>query len=115
MPSDQPTLQQLKDWLGLPPEDEGDDLVLQRALDSALAAQARIVQYPADEFGEEFFTDDLSTAIFLRATRTASRRNSPEFVVGLAGTGGDFVSAQVPPVDVDVAKFEGSYMRIVSA
>lgn len=115
-PLGKPTLQDLKEWLGLTdPADTADDVVLQQALDSALVSQARTVCYPVDGFGDQVFTDDLVTAVFLRATRIASRRNSPEAVIGLQGTDGDFVGARVPGVDPDVARLEGSYVRIVSA
>lgn len=116
MPTNQPGLRDLKDWLGLPPEDEGDDLVLQRALDSALQAQARVVRfYPCDEFQEPTFTDDLITAVFIRATRTVARRNSPTGLEGITGTEGDLVAARVPVSDADVARLESPYVAIVSA
>jgi hypothetical protein len=107
-----PTIGDLKAWLGLAPEDVEDDLVLQESLDAALAAQAVVVAYPQDAFGDPDFTSDLRTALFLRAQRYAARRNSPEGVVGLTGVGGDFVGARVPSYDVDVSHLEGPFRRI---
>lgn len=102
----------LKSWLGLEADDTADDVVLQESIDAASAAQAAVVAYPADDFGDALFTDDLRSALFLRAQRYAARRNSPEGVVGLSGTGGDFVAARVASFDVDVANLEGPYRRI---
>ena len=107
-----PTLEDLKSWLGLEAADTEDDVVLQESLDAASAAQAVVVAYPVDLFGDADFTDDLRTALFLRAQRLAARRNSPEGVVGLSGTGGDFVAARVPSFDNDVLHLEGPYRRI---
>ena len=115
MPANAPSLQDLKDWLGLPEADAGDDLVLQSSLDAALESQAQIVVYPRDDFGEELYTADLTNAIYLRSVRLASRRNSPESVVGISGGEGDFISVRLPGVDVDVNRLESPYMRIVSA
>jgi hypothetical protein len=107
-----PTLDDLRAWLGLSEDDHLDDAVLQESLDAALAAQAVVVAYPVDDFGDALFSDDLRTALFLRAQRYAARRNSPEGVVGLSGTGGDFVAARVASFDVDVANLEGPYRKI---
>jgi hypothetical protein len=107
-----PTLIELKQFLGIEPSDVQDDAALQQALDAALAAQQVLVCYPIDGFNDPYFTPDLRTAIFLRAQRYVARRNSPEGVVGLAGTGGDFVGARVAVFDADVLNLEGPYRRI---
>jgi hypothetical protein len=104
-----PDLSQVKAWLGLDPGDTEDDVVLQESLDAALAGQAQVVTYPVDRFGAGVFTGDLTEAIYLRTQRLAARRNSPEGIVGLTGTGGDFVGARVPSLDVDVSVLEGPY------
>lgn len=103
---DYPTVDDLKEWLGL--EDTYDDAVLAESLDAAIAAQSRVVRYPSDPLVD----DDLRLALFLRAQRLAARRNSPEGVVGLTGTGGDFVGARVPSGDSDVLRLEGPYLKI---
>lgn len=110
-----PTLAEVKAWLGLEPADTEDDVTLQAALDAALEAQCRVVCYPRDAFGDQVLTDDLVQAVYLRTQRLAARRNSPEGVVGLTGTGGDFVGARVPSYDVDVLHLEGPYRRQVIA
>lgn len=110
-----PDLDALKAWLGLAPADTTDDAVLQESLDSALAAQARVVTYPDDGTGGPDYVADLREAVFLRAQRLAARRNSPEGVVGLAGAGGDFVSARLPSYDGDVEHLEGPHLTQVVA
>jgi hypothetical protein len=70
------------------------------------------VNYPDDGAGGKAYTSDLREALFLRAQRLAARRNSPEGVVGLAGAGGDFVSATLPGWDSDVSALEGPYRQI---
>jgi hypothetical protein len=109
-----PTLEQFKAWLGLEPGDNVDDVVLTDSLKAALAGQARTVAYPLDEGGTDDvqFTDDLTTAIWLRAQRLAARRNSPEGVVGLSSGSGDFTGARLPAADVDVAKLEAPWTVI---
>lgn len=110
-----PTLAELKSWLGLKPGDTTDDVVLQESLDAALEAQGKVVDYPDDGAGGNAYTSDLREALFLRAQRLAARRNSPEGVVGLAGAGGDFVSATLPGSDADVSRLEGPNLKIVVA
>jgi hypothetical protein len=107
-----PTLQDVKEWLGLEPEDTDDDVVLQDSLAAALEAQGRAVGYPRDEFGDVVMTADLVEAVFLRTQRLAARRNSPEGVVGLGGSDGLFTSARVPSGDPDVLRLEGPYLRM---
>jgi hypothetical protein len=109
-----PSLAELKAWLGLDDTDTEDDVVLGESLDAALAAQARVVDYPLDDtYLEPSWTADLRTAVYLRAQRYAARRNSPEGIVGLTGTGGDFVGARVAGFDTDVSHLEATYRRIV--
>lgn len=110
-----PGLSQVKAWLGLDASDTEDDAVLQVSLDAALAAQAVVCFYPADKFGDCHFTADLREAVYLRTQRLAARRNSPEGVVGLTGTGGDFVGARVPGTDADVVALEAPYRKIAVA
>lgn len=110
-----PTLPELKAWLGLEESDTTDDVVLQESLDAAITAQVKVVTYPLSAGYEAMWTSDLREAVFLRAQRLAARRNSPEGVVGLAGTAGDFVSATLPSYDGDVERLEGPYRKIVVA
>jgi hypothetical protein len=110
-----PTLAELKEWLGLGPSDTTDDVVLQESLDAAIVAQDKVVTYEDDGSGGKAYTSDLREALFLRAQRLAARRNSPEGVVGLAGAGGDFVSATLPSYDGDVARLEGPNLKMVVA
>lgn len=110
-----PDLSDVKAWLGLEPSDTTDDVVLEESLAAALAAQAKVVWYPLDDSDNEVLDDDLREALFLRTQRLAARRNSPEGVVGISGTGGDFVGARVPPTDADIAVLEGPYLKIVVA
>jgi len=110
-----PDLEAFKAWLGLAAADTTDDVVLQESLDAALAAQAKVVTYPDDGAGQPDFVPDLRTAVFLRAQRASARRNSPEGVVGLAGAGGDFVSARLPSYDGDVEHLEGPHLTQVVA
>lgn len=71
-----PTLDDVRAWLGLDDDDHMDDVVLQESLDAALAAQAQVVAYPVDDFGDAQFTSDLREAIMLRSQRLAARRRS---------------------------------------
>lgn len=112
MPTGLPALDDVRSWLGLAEDDHLDDGVLQTSLDAAITAQARMVVYPTDDFAEEYVSDDLWEALMLRTQRLAARRNSPEGVVGLAGVGGDFVSARVPSFDADIDRCEGPYRVI---
>ena len=111
-----PTLDKFKAWLGLDPGDNVDDVVLTDSLKAALAAQAMTVAYPladaTDPDSGLAFTDDLTTAIWLRAQRLAARRNSPEGVVGLSSGSGDFTGARLPATDVDVARLEAPWTVI---
>lgn len=107
-----PALADLKGWLGLEPEDTQDDLVLEESLAGALEAQCQVVNYPLNDFNEGCMTADLREAIFIRAQRLAARRNSPEGIVGLSGTGGDLVSARLPSFDSDVWTLEGPHRKI---
>lgn len=107
-----PELSQVKSWLGLDAADTEDDEVLGRSLDAALTAQALVCSYPVDGFGDCVFPADLVEAIYLRTQRLAARRNSPEGVVGLTGTGGDFVGARVPGTDADVVALEAPWRKI---
>lgn len=107
-----PALADLKGWLGLEADDTDDDVVLEESLAAALEAQCLVVNYPTNAFAEQCMTADLREAIFIRAQRLAARRNSPEGVVGLAGTGGDFVSARLPSFDSDVWMLEGPHRKI---
>lgn len=104
-----PDLSQFKDWLGIESADTEDDVVFQASLDAAIAAQARVVCYPLDDFGDCYYSPDLIEAIYVRTQRLAARRNSPEGVVGLTGVGGDLVGARIPPYDNDVLHLEGPY------
>lgn len=107
-----PDLAALKGWLGLETDDTEDDVVLQESLNAALEAQCQVVDYPRNAFDQPVMTSDLRDAVFLRAQRLSSRRNSPEGVVGLSGLGGDFVSARMPAYDSDVWQLEGPHRKI---
>lgn len=117
VPSNAPELTDLKAWLGLDPDDTVDDVVLTESLNGALQAQALVVRYPLtiDEPPASVMTYDLREAVFLRAQRLAARRNSPESVVGLTGTSGDFVGARLPSGDPDVMRLEGPWLVIAIA
>jgi len=115
VPENAPDLAALKAWLGLDAADTVDDVVLQESLDSALQAQALSVGYPIDEEAGPVMTTDLREAIFLRAQRLAARRTSPEAVVGLTGSSGDFIGARLPSGDPDVMRLEGPWLRIAIA
>lgn len=109
-----PTLDDVKAWLGLDADDTADDVVLSESLAAALAAQANVCLYPYDEdVADTYFPPDLTEAIYLRTQRLASRRNSPEGVIGLAGVGGEFVGARVPTGDPDVLRLEGPWLMMV--
>lgn len=115
VPVDQlPTLPELKAWLGLEAADTTDDVVLQQGLDTSLVAQDQVCFYPWSPTDPTIavFPEDLRQAIFLRSQRLAARRNSPEGIVGFAGTGGDFVASRVPAFDNDVVRLEGPYYKI---
>ena len=107
-----PDLADLKAWLGLDAGDTVDDVVLSESLAAAMEAQCLVVTYPRDSFNHPTMTADLRNAIFIRAQRLAARRNSPEGVVGLSGTGGDFVGARLPAYDADVWALEGPHRKI---
>jgi uncharacterized protein (UPF0261 family) len=107
---DYPTLDDLKAWLSV--SDDQDDVVLKESLDAAIEAQCRVVRYPCDAFGDPTVTSDLRNAIFLRAQRYAARRNSPEGIIGIGGSGGDFVAARVASFDTDVLHLEGPHRKI---
>jgi hypothetical protein len=111
----QPTLADLKAFLGLEASDTQDDAALQESLDAALAAQRQVVAYPCDGFGDPTFTHDLVLAVLLRSQRYVARRNSPEGIVGLSGAGGDFVGARIPSYDTDVSHLEGPFLKVVVA
>jgi hypothetical protein len=115
-PAGVPTLDEVKEWLGLEVDDQVDDVVLQRSLDAAITTQAMVVKYPlgTDEAGGdpvEVVPADLYDALLLRTQRYAARRSSPEGVVGLSGTGGDFVAARLPSTDADIVRLEGPWLR----
>jgi hypothetical protein len=107
-----PDLRSLKSFLGISEDDTADDAALQESLDAALAAQRQVCLLPSDAFGAAVYTDDLALAVLLRSQRYVARRNSPEGVVGLSVGSGDFVSARVPSLDVDVQTLEGPFRRI---
>lgn len=109
-----PTLAELKAWLGLAANDTTDDVVLQQSLDSSLIAQDQLCFYPWSPTDPTIavMTEDLRQAIYLRSQRLAARRNSPEGIVGFAGSGGDFVASRVPAFDNDVVRLEGPYYKI---
>jgi len=106
-----PTLLEVKEWLGLDASDNVDDVVLQRSLDAAVVTQGRVCFYPLNETGEPYVEADLYEALLLRTQRYTARRSSPEGVVGISGTAGDFVAARLPSVDADIVRLEGPWMR----
>lgn len=115
-PANAPDLAAIKAWLGLEPDDTTDDVVLTESLMAALAAQAMVVGYPIDvDTLEPVMPADLREAIFLRTQRLAARRNSPEAVVGIVGTGGDFVGARLTSSDPDITRLEGPWLLIAIA
>jgi hypothetical protein len=74
-----PTLDDLKEWLGLDQADATDDAVLTVALNAAIAAQAMVVTYPT-EYGTTvpILTDDLTNALYLRAQRSPPAATAPK-------------------------------------
>jgi hypothetical protein len=110
-----PDLASVKEWLGIDPADTQDDNLLQTSLDAALAAQAAVVTYPVDDTDAPVFVDDLYEAALLRTQRLAARRNSPEAIVGITGTAGDFVSARLTSTDPDIVRLEGPWFTMVVA
>lgn len=107
-----PTLEDVKEWLGLDPEDTVDDTLLLTSLDAAIAAQYRVCSYPLDDAGNAIVDPDLYEAVLLRTQRYAARRSSPEGVVGITGTGGDFAAARLPSTDADIVRLEGPWLKI---
>lgn len=114
-PSGVPTLDDVKEWLGLAADDDVDDALLQRSLDAAIYAQGRTCFYPLDDSDPDspvpFVEPDLYEALLLRTQRYTARRSSPEGVVGISGTGGDFAAARLPSIDADIVRLEGPWMK----
>jgi hypothetical protein len=111
-----PTLAAVKEWLGLSdPSDTVDDTLIQTSLDASIAAQSRVCVWPCNDDGEAEYDPDLYEACLLRCQRYMARRASPEGVVGLSGTGGDFVAARLPSIDWDIARLEGPFTKMVVA
>jgi hypothetical protein len=110
-PNGVPDLDDVKEWLGLEAEDTADDALLQRSLDAAIAAQLRVCFYPLDIDDEPYVEPDLYEALLLRTQRYTARRSSPEGVVGITGTGGDFAAARLPSIDADIVRLEGPWLR----
>jgi hypothetical protein len=109
-----PTLASVKEWLGLTdPLDTVDDTLLQQSLDAAIAAQSRVCAWPSNATGEAEYDPDLYEACLLRTQRYAARRSSPESVVGITGTGGDFVAARLPSLDADIVRLESPFLKMV--
>lgn len=111
VPGGVPTLDDVKAWLGIELNDEVDDVVLQTSLDAAIAAQQRACFYPTDADGADVVEPDLYEALLLRTQRYTARRSSPEGVVGITGTGGDFAAARLPSIDADIVRLEGPWLR----
>lgn len=114
-PDDAPDLAAVKEWLSIDDTDTEDDDLLQTSLDAALQAQAMIVTYPCDTNGDPMWPKDLYDAALIRTQRLAARRNSPEAIVGITGTTGDFVSARLTSTDPDVMRLEGPWFSMVVA
>jgi hypothetical protein len=117
VPTGVPTLDDVKQWLGLDADDEVDDELLQTSLDAAIAAQGRVCRYPSthdDELDVDvpYVEPDQYEALLLRTQRYAARRSSPEGVVGITGTSGDFAAARLPSTDADIVRLEGPWLRI---
>lgn len=111
LPTGFPTLEEVKTWLGLEAADTVDDALLTTSLDAAIAAQTRVCFYPTDTDGLDVVPEDLYEAILLRTQRYAARRSSPEGVVGITGTSGDFAAARLPSTDADIVRLEGPWLR----
>ena len=115
IPTGVPDLAAVKTWLGLDPTDDVDDELLQTSLDAAIAAQGRACRYPLDVDDVPYVEPDLYEALLLRTQRYAARRSSPEGVVGITGTGGDFAAARLPSADADIVRLEGPWLKIAVA
>jgi hypothetical protein len=96
----------VREGCGHPDTEHLDGVGACSQLDGCLAFEAAT---PEDN---QTFTDDLTTAIWLRAQRLAARRNSPEGVVGISSGTGDFTGARLPATDVDVARLEAPWTVI---
>lgn len=115
-PIGSPTLADVREWLGLTdPTDTQDDSLIQTSLDAAIAAQSRICFWPCNDDGDPEYDPDLYEACLLRCQRYMSRRSSPEGVIGLQGTDGDFVAARLPSIDADIVRLEGPFNKMVVA
>lgn len=110
-PTGVPTLDEVKEWLGIATDDTVDDAVLQTSLDAAIAAQGRVCDYPTNASDEPVVDPDQYEALLLRTQRYTARRSSPEGVVGITGTSGDFAAARLPSVDADIVRLEGPWLR----
>lgn len=111
-PAGMPTLADVKKWLALDVDDTIDDELLETSLAAAIAAQGRVADYPLDDAGEPVVDPDLYEAVLLRTQRYTARRSSPEGVVGITGTSGDFAAARLPSTDADIVRLEGPWLKI---
>ena len=108
-----PTLAKVKEWVGLDPADTQDDALIQTSLDAAVVAQSRICVWPCNDDGLAEYDADLYEACLLRCQRYMARRASPEGVVGITGTGGDFAAARLPSIDGDIVRLESAFYKMV--
>ena len=109
----EPTLSEVKEWLGV--RDQVDDVTLNAGLQAALAWHALHLTFPAytaetcggnpELIDQAYYPDDLRLAVNMRTARWLARRNSPEGLVGF----GEFGPAQVSFSDRDISDLEAGY------
>ena len=113
LPIGTPTVDDVRHWPGLPSDDHLDDDLIQTSLDAAVAAQSRVCVWPCNDDGDAQYDPDLFEAALLRTQRYMARRSSPEGIVGITGTDGDFVGARLPSTDADIVRLESPFMKMV--
>lgn len=92
-----PTLQDLKDDLGIAEADTRDDVTLGRQLAAAVAYVTRV---KADEYGLFETNADTELGAVRLAGRFYTRRRSPDGIVAM----GELGTATVPALDSDIEK-----------
>jgi hypothetical protein len=114
----EPTLAEFKEWAKV--TDTYDDVTLQVGLQAALAFQQGSLRFPTytvedcpspDLVDQEYYSDDLRLAIYLRTARYLARRSSPTGIEGFS----EFGPVQIALSDRDVAQLESPYVKQVVA
>lgn len=100
--ADQPTLDEVKAWLGV--TNDGSDQAIAEALTAAVQWQRSHLVFPADHRGH-YYPPELRQACLLRVRRLLARRDSPVGVVGF----GDYGAVSVGRTDPDVDALESAW------